>query len=186
MRKVLTFLASSIGLFSAQTVAASDAYVVPDAATPWEFQGTINVSESGGPFPLTCQAYISFSGPNDRYYDYSSFDHTHVANLSATIQLSGFFGLCNMMVIAPIPAGNITYSGGSFTFHDVSLNHPSKTCDGDLTLVLDETASPPALTVSGTLYSIYGSNCILSGTVELSEPGSAEVRAPDDPDYEFH
>lgn len=161
--------------------ALSEAYVVPDASTPWEFWGTVSVSE--GSFPAPCTAHIVLYGPNDRNDISPPLDHSDVSNLSATIELHGFYGISNSMILSPILAGNISYSSGSFTFHDVSLTHPSKYCQGHLTGVLDEMASPPVLTVSATLWSWVGTDCILSGAVELYQPGSAEVRGPGESDH---
>lgn len=172
MKSVLTFLAGTVALLGSQP-ALSEAYVVPDASTPWEFWGTISVSD--GSFAVPCTAHIVLDGPNDRGDTSPPFDHSDVSHLFATIELQGFYGVCNSITLSPFLAGDISYSNGSFTFHDVSLTHPSKYCQGDLTGILDGMASPPVLTISGTLWSWVGTDCILSGAVELSQPGSAEA-----------
>lgn len=181
MKSLFAYFAGLIALPGSSSVLASEAYVVPDAVTPWIFDGTIYVSRT---VPIPCRFGIVLSGPNDRSDTSPPFDHSDVSNLSGDIEPLGFCR--SILQIAPILPGDITHSNGSFTFHNVYLTEPAGTCLGDLTAVLNETASPPLLTISGTLPASSGPPCTLSGTIELYQPGTAEVREPGDPDHDPH
>lgn len=185
MKKAFAILAGAAALCSSQTVAASQAYIVPDAATPWVFQGVIEIYKG---IPLSCNATIEISGTNDASDTSIPFDHSDVAGLSATITLSGgFLGLCYVVTVDPIAAGNISYSAGVFTFHDAFVTtYPAGDCQGDLHFAWDESANPPMLTVEQELPPVLGQPCSLLGLVELISPGAGDVRAPGDPDHDPH
>ena len=183
MKKAFAFLASSVALLGAQTAAASEAYIVPDAVSPWVFEGTVNVSKG---ISLTCDAVVEITGTNDAADTSPSFNHSDVSGLSATITLSGgAFGLCSSVVVAPIGAGDISYSGGTFTLHDVFVTTITPgNCQGDITAAWNEGAQ--TLSVSGTLPAVSGSDCTMSGTLDLTSPSSGDVRDVNDPDHDPH
>lgn len=132
--------------------AVADSFVIPDAVTPWVFEG-------GGTFSrgatLTCDATIELSGNNDSADTPTPFAHSEVSGLTATITASGgLFGICASAVIAPITAGNITYSPTSNTtgilvFSNVNAVFFGHACTGTIIALWDEATQ--ALTVSGSL-----------------------------------
>lgn len=186
MRRELAVLVSSIALLGAQTAVASEAYIVPDAATPWVFQGFVSTGKDG--IGLSCVTTIEISGSNDAADTSTLFSHSDVSGLSATISFTGGpLGLCAVYMVDPIPAGSISYSGGVFTFRDVSMtSYPGGGCAGDLRFTWDESMSPPALLVEQTLPSAYGDPCAFLGFAELVSPTSGDVRAPGDPGHDPH
>lgn len=190
MKKALTVLASSIALLGSQAALASEAYVVPDAATPWLFQGTVTVSKG---ITLNCNVDLEISGPNNSADTPSApFDHTDVDNLSATITLSGgLFGLCSSVIVAPIGAGNITYTSSSDTTGTFALNNVTVTtitpgnCAGTITGAWSQ-GSPSTLGVSGTLPAVSGADCTMNGSLDLVDPSNGDVRGPSDSDHNPH
>ncbi|WP_423606399.1 hypothetical protein [Sphingomonas sp. MS122] len=180
MKKAFAFLASSVALLGSQTVAAQEAYITPDATTPWVFTGTVDVNKG---IALTCTAEVEITGTNDSADTSPAFNHSDVAGLSATITLSGgLFGLCSSVNIDPIPAGKISYSGGTFTLHDVFVTTITPgNCEGDIVATWNE--SLERLSVSGTLPAVSGSDCTLDGDVNLTNAITANAVEPGDGDY---
>lgn len=182
MKREFSGLASALALLGTPAL-ASDPYIVPDAVTPWVFEGVAFFSK-GGPV-LNCIAQIEISGPNDRNDTSPAFDHSDVSNLSATITFSGGpVGLCGTVTVDPILAGNVSYSGGAFTFHDVTIYTTSSSCVGDITGTLDDSVSPASLAISGTLPGIFSPACELVGGLELVSPGSGNAVESGDWDYD--
>ena len=183
MKKALAFLASSTLLLGSQVAAASEAYIVPDAATPWVFEGVVSVYKG---IELECDAVVEISGTNDAADTSPNFNHSDVSGLSATITLSGgLFGLCSSVNIDPIPAGKISYSGGTFTLEDVFVTTITPgNCQGDITAAWNESAQ--TLSVSGTLPAVSGSDCTMDGVLDLTSPSSGDARDVSDPDHDPH
>lgn len=161
MRKIATALVCSAALIGAQGAAAQ--HIAPQA--PWVFEGEVEVYKG---IELTCNATVTINGPN-------SGGTTDVEDLSATITLSGgFLNLCNSVNVDPIPAGNVTYSGGTFTLHDVYVTTITPgDCEGDITAVWNDTND--TLSVSGVLPAVSGSDCTMDGVVDLTSPSSGTV-----------
>lgn len=182
MKRTLAFLVGSVALLGSQTAMASAPYIAPAATPSWVFNGNVDVSKG---IALTCDTTVTISGPNNAGDTSPSFSHTDVANLSATIDLSG--GLCGLVNVAPIPAGNITYasngaSGGTFTLHDVFVTTITPgNCEGDITALWNESAQ--TLTVSGILPAVSGSDCTMNGTVDLTSPASGNASGAGDADH---
>lgn len=182
MKKAILTLMSSVALLGAQTAAATEAYIAP--AAPWSFSGTVNVNKG---IALTCNVTVDLSGPDDASDTSPPFSHTDVANLSADITLSGgFLGLCASVSVDPVPAGNISYAGGTFTLHDVFVQTiTSGDCQGDLVGTWNGGAQ--TLSVSGSLPPATGGNaCTMSGTLDLDSPASGEISDPTDPGHAPH
>ncbi|MCW4462302.1 hypothetical protein OK349_11350 [Sphingomonas sp. BT-65] len=180
MKKAFAFLASSVALLGSQTVAAQEAYIVPDATSPWVFTGTVDVNKG---IALTCTAEVEITGTNDAADTSPPFNHSDVAGLSATITLTGgLFGLCSSVNIAPIPAGKISYSGSTFTLHDVFVTTITPgNCEGDIVATWNEGLQ--RLSVAGTLPAVSGADCTLDGDVDLDTPSSGNAVEPGDGDY---
>lgn len=185
MKKAFKLLASSAALIGSQVVAASEAYLVPDAASPWVFQGVVNTYKG---INLSCDVTIELSGPNDAADTVPSFDHSDVSGVSAAITLSGgAFGLCLAFAVSPIPAGNVSYSGGILTLHDVFMTtYPGGDCRGDLHFAWDESSVPQTLMIEQELAPVTGQPCAFMGLLDLTSPGSGDIRAPGDPDHDPH
>jgi hypothetical protein len=190
MKKALAVLASSIALLGSQTAMASEAYVAPDASTPWLFQGTVTVSKG---ITLTCNVDLTISGPNNAADTPSApFSHTDVDNLSATITLSGgLFGLCSSVVVAPISAGNISYTRTSDTSGTFALSNVFVTtitpgnCQGTIYGAWSQ-GGTSTLGVSGTLPAVSGSDCTMNGSLNLIDPADGDVHAPGDANHDPH
>ncbi|RXZ64296.1 hypothetical protein [Pelagerythrobacter rhizovicinus] len=164
---------------------ASAPYIEPAATPAWVFEGEVDVSKG---INLTCNATVTISGPNDAADTNPPFSHTDVSNLSATIALSGgTLGLCGSVNVAPIPAGDISYtssgsSGGTFTLHNVFVTTITPgNCQGNITAVWNEAAQ--TLSVSGILPAVSGSDCTMDGLVDLISPASGNASAPGDADH---
>lgn len=183
MKRTVAFLVGSVALLGSQTAMASAPYIAPAATPSWVFEGgNVNVSKG---IDLTCNATVTISGPNNAADANPPFSHTDVSNLSATITLSGgLLNLCNSVNVAPIPAGNITYtsngsSGGTFTLHDVFVTTITPgNCEGDIGAAWNE--STQTLSVSGILPAVSGSDCTMDGVVDLTSPASGDASAPGD------
>lgn len=184
--KALAGLACALTLFGSQAAAASEAYIVPDAATPWVFQGIVSMGKGG--LGLTCNATIEISGANDAADTSAPFSHSDVSGLSATIGFSGgFLGICAAYMVDPVPSGSVSYAGGVFTFQNVSLTtFPAGGCRGDLRFEWDENASPQTLSVLQELAPVTGEPCAFNGLIDLVSPATGDARAPGDPDHDPH
>lgn len=185
MKRTVAFLVGSVALLGSQTAMASAPYIAPAATPSWIFNGDVDVYKG---IPLTCQTTVTISGPNNASDTNPPFSHTDVSNLSATITLAGgTLNLCNVVEVAPIPAGSITYasngaSGGTFTLHDVFVTTITPgNCEGDIAAVWNESAQ--TLTVSGTLPAVSGSDCTMNGTVDLTSPASGNASGAGDADH---
>lgn len=183
MKRAIALVVSSVALLGAQTAMASAPYVEPAATPAWVFEGEVDVYKG---IALTCNATVTISGPNNAADTTPPFSHTDVANLSATIDLAG--GLCPLVNVAPIPAGDISYastgsSGGTFTLHDVFVTTITPgNCQGDITAVWDEVGQ--SLSVSGILPAVSGSDCTMDGDdIALVTPASGNVSANGDADH---
>jgi len=177
MKRTAAFLVSSIALLGAQAASATAPYIAPAATPSWVFNGDVDVFKG---IALTCDTTVTISGPNDAADTNPPFSHTDVSNLSATIDLDG--GLCPLVNVAPIPAGNVTYDNGTFTLHDVFVTTITPgNCEGDITAVWDEAAQ--TLSVSGTLPAVSGSDCTMNGTLDLISPSSGNASDESDADH---
>lgn len=134
---------------------------------------------------LTCDVTVDLSGPDNASDTTPPFSHTDVDQLSADITLSGgFLGLCASVSVDPVPAGNISYSGTTFTLHDVFVQTiTSGDCQGDLV----GTWTGSGLSVSGSLPpATAGNACTMNGTLDLDSPSSGEISDPSDPGHAPH
>lgn len=188
MKKALAVIASSIALLGAQTAVASETYLKPAATPPWVFTGTVNVNKG---IALTCNVTLEISGPEDAADTSPAFSHTDLRHASATITLSGgFLGLCSSVIVSPIAAGDITYSGnassGTFTLNNVFVTTITPgNCQGSISGTWTH-GSPSTLGVSGTLPAVSGSPCTMNGTLTLDDPGDGSVSTPGDPGHDPH
>lgn len=183
MKKAFAVLAGSIALLNAQAAVAQD-YLVPDAVSPWLFQGVVNVNKG---IALTCDVDLEVSGPNNA--GSPAFAHTDLPNATVTITLSGgFLGLCSSVIVNPVGPGNVTYARTSDTSGTFSLNNVFVTtitpgnCQGTITGTWTQ-GSPSTLSVSGTLPAVSGSPCTMSGTLDLIDPAGGDVRDTGDSDF---
>lgn len=175
MRKILAFLASSAALLGAPTVAASEAYLVPQAA--WIFEGSVSVT---GGITLICDATIELSGPNDAADMSPTLGHSDLSGISATVTISGgTFGLCSSATVQPIVAGDVSYASGTFTFDNVLMSFWGRSCSGTLTGAWNEAGFPQTLTVSSAL----SGGCTISGVLSLTSPGSGNAVGAADWDH---
>lgn len=173
MKKAFAYLAGAAVLAGSPAPAWADSYVIPDAVTPWVFEG-------GGTFSagavFTCYATIEFHGSDDSGDSSPSFSHTDIDNLGATITFSGgLFGICGIMVVAPIAAGDISYARindttGTLTFNNVSATFATNpACTGSLEAIWDEAAQ------SLTLTSMLASPCVIDIEGVLVSPAPGDI-----------
>lgn len=175
MKNAFAVFASSIALLGAQPALAGEAYIIPDAVTPWVFEGIVTFNQG---VTLLCNATIELSGPNDAPDISPQFDHTDLSNLGATITLSGgLFGICSGVTVQPVLPGDISYAGGTFTFTNVDIFFTSS-CSGTLTGVWNEGVSPQTLTVS------LSSGCTMGGALDLVGPSSGNAVGVLDGDHD--
>lgn len=188
MKGIVAFLAGSAALIGSPMAAASEAYLIPDAATPWVFSGVVDVSKG---LALTCNVELVIHGPNDGADTFPAFDHTDLDNASATITLwGGSFGLCSLITVAPLRPGDISYvrtsdTAGTITFHNVyATTITPGDCYGDIMASWDQSLGE--LTVVTAIPGVSGPVCNMTGLLQLVDPIPGDVRHELDSDHDPH
>lgn len=183
--KIIAAMAA-VSMMVPYSAMATHPYVAPAATPPIVFTGFADVQK--GLTIENCEVTLTLSGPNNNESpSVHAFSHTDVANLAATLTLSGgTFDLCSHPDLRILSIGAVNLgTGGAFSLSGVDIyTITGGGCRGTLNANWNGTAltfngTVPEANPSLTTNAPDGNDCAFigsltpSGAVTFSAPGDA-------------